>query len=212
MTSINIHSQDFRVTGSLEEFATRKLERLYRYLSRIDKIELDLTRQRTRRGEALTTAQITLRHERGAILRAEESTEGETTEAIEAAISHAVEKMYRQIERFKGKRRRNKGKTRFSATLEELSEVEDIPEEMLAGSNGSRVGAVDIDDDYSEVEPEIVRHKRIDVMPISELEAIEQMELLGHPFFVFFNEANNSINVLYRRSDGSYGVLVPQMA
>src|SRR5690242_12951718 len=116
MTNITIRSQHFKVGASLEEYATQKLERLYRYLPRIDEIALDLTRQPTRRGETLTSAQITLRHERGAILRAEEKLQGENTDAIEAAINGAVDKMYRRIERFKGKRRNHKGKTRFSAT------------------------------------------------------------------------------------------------
>lgn len=203
MTNITIRSQNFRVGERLEEYATEKLERLYRYLPKIGEISLDLGRQHTRRGETLTTAQITLRHERGAILRSEERLEGENTDAIEAAINGAVDKMYRRIERFKGKRKNYKGKTRFSATLEELDLAEEIPDdEMLA----------DADYDYDDVpEPEIVRRKQLTVMPMNEMEAIEQMELLGHTFFVFFNAATNSINVMYKRSTGDYGLLVPQM-
>lgn len=205
MTNITIRSQNFRVGERLEEYATEKLERLYRYLPGIGEISLDLGRQRTRRGETLTIAQITLRHERGAILRSEERLEGENTDAIEAAINGAVDKMYRRIERFKGKRRNYKGKTRFSATIEELDLAEEIPDdEMLAEA--------DYDSAYDDLpEPEIVRRKQLTVMPMNELEAIEQMELLGHTFFVFFNAATNSINVMYKRSNGDYGVLVPQM-
>jgi len=43
-------------------------------------------------------------------------------------------------------------------------------------------------------------------------EAIEQMELLGHDFYVFFNAEAGSINVLYRRQDGNYGLIQPEMA
>ncbi len=205
MTNITIRSQNFKIGERLEEYATQKLARLYRYLPRIGEISLDLARQPTRRGETLTTAQITLRHERGAILRAEEKLEGENTDALEAAINGAVDKMYRRIERFKGKRRNHKGKTRFSATMEELDLAEEIPEEDLhLADDGYESEAI--------ADPEIVRRKQISVMPMSELEAIDQMELLGHTFFVFFNAATNSVNVMYRRSDGDYGVLVPLMA
>jgi putative sigma-54 modulation protein len=55
----------------------------------------------------------------------------------------------------------------------------------------------------------ISRRKRIDIAPMSEEEAIEQMELLGHDFFVFYNTESKSINVLYRRKEGDYGLIDP---
>jgi putative sigma-54 modulation protein len=201
--TINIHSQNFKVNGSLEDYATKKLERLYRYLPRIGDINLELERLNTGRGEPTTRAQITLRHERGAILRAEEKRIGESTESIEAAISAAVDKMYRQIERFKGKRNNHKGKTRFSATVEEIELAEDIPQDEADTMEVELVGP--------DVEPEVVRRKQVAIMPMSEEEAIQQMELLGHTFFVFFNDATSGINVLYKRNNGDYGVLVPQL-
>ena len=57
----------------------------------------------------------------------------------------------------------------------------------------------------------IARVKRFFVYPMDEEEAIEQMELLGHDFFVFFNANSGSMNVLYRRHDGNYGLLEPQV-
>jgi putative sigma-54 modulation protein len=208
--NITIRSQDFRVGERVEEYAKRKLERLHRYLPGIGDIRLDLGRQRTSRGEVMTTAQITLRHERGAILRAEEKLRGEEHATIEATINMAVDKMYRQIERFKGKHHNHKGKTRFSATVEELDAAEDIPLEEYTDTAEFEV----IAQEYAampEVEPEIVRRKQVEVTPMTEAEAIEQMELLGHPFFMFFNAGTGGINVLYKRSNGDYGVLVPEM-
>ena len=63
----------------------------------------------------------------------------------------------------------------------------------------------------SEEEVEMVRFKRFPVKPMGLDEAVEQMELLGHDFFIFFNDANEKMNVLYRRNDGKYGVLDPEM-
>jgi len=57
-----------------------------------------------------------------------------------------------------------------------------------------------------------VRTKMIDLKPMSAEEAIEQMELLGHNFFVFLNTENDGINVVYKRLDGNYGLLVPARA
>lgn len=200
---ITIHGQNLKVNDHLEHFATKKLERLHRYLPRIGDIRLDLARQNTVRGEPTTTAQITVRHERGAILRAEERRAGETPEAVEAAINAAVDKMYRRIERFKGKMRNHKGKMRFSATLEEIELAEELPQEEIDTAELEITGLL--------TEPEIVRRKQVAVMPMNESEAIEQMELLGHSFFMFYNDATSSVNVLYKRANGDYGVLIPEL-
>jgi len=65
-------------------------------------------------------------------------------------------------------------------------------------------------DDTGELLPLVVRRKKFIVIPMNEDEAVEQMRLLGHNnFFVFFNAEHNSIQVLYRRRDGSFGLIEP---
>jgi putative sigma-54 modulation protein len=59
--------------------------------------------------------------------------------------------------------------------------------------------------------PRIVRVKRFMLTPMDEEEAVEQMELLGHDFFVFYNSRTHEVNVVYRRHDGNYGLLQPQL-
>jgi putative sigma-54 modulation protein len=195
---VNIHGRNIRITDSLEAYARRKLDRLDRYLPNIAHVRIDLSSEHTRRGENMVTAQITIKHERGAILRAEEKLLGD----IQIAIDSAVNKMYRQIQRFKGKRSR-KGSTRFAATLEELDVAEEIP-------NVEQYVEEEIPIEIPTEEVPIIRRKDFAVATMSESEAIEQMELLGHAFFVFFNADTNSVNVLYRRTSGGYGVLVPK--
>jgi putative sigma-54 modulation protein len=199
--NVMINGENFKVSDALEDYTRKKLDKLERYLPYISDIWVDLSREHTRRGEDLTIAQITVRHRRGAILRAEEKLAGDGKDSIEAAINLAVDKMYRQIERFKGKRNR-KGRERFVATIEELEMAEELPE-----TEEVEVGDQDVDLE----EPGVVRRKEIAVIPMSETEAIEQMELLGHNFFVFFNATAGGVNVLYRRYDGSYGVLIPNV-
>ncbi len=64
-----------------------------------------------------------------------------------------------------------------------------------------------IDEDDIELEEKIVKRKEIYLKPIDEEEAITQMELLGHSFFVFKNVEDNKINVVYKRKDGDYGII-----
>jgi putative sigma-54 modulation protein len=130
-------------------------------------------------------AQITIRDDRGTILRAEERNSD-----IFAAIDSVIDKLYRQIERYRGKRqKKNRG------TQEDLNLGEPLP--------------LDEDEDFGE-DSSIVRTKRFVLYPMSAEEAIDQMELLGHDFFVFFNAEEEAINVLYRRHDDNYGLLQPE--
>lgn len=194
---VKIEGSNIRVSDDLEQYTLKKLDRLDRYLPRIRLVEVELSHEHTRRGSDLVSAQITLRHERGAILRAEEKVESE----IRFAVDGAVDKLYRQIQRFKGKRIR-RGRDRFVASVEELSLAEDIPD---LGDFQDEYG--DGDEDRERLP--IARRKDVELNPMSELEAIEQMELLGHDFFMFFNADTLVINVIYRRRRGDYGLLVP---
>ena len=194
---IDIQGRNLRVTEALSSYTQKKLEKLDRYLPNIVDVRVELGRENTRRGEDLAVAQITVRHKRGAILRAQETTPGE----IEAALNLAVDKMYRQIERFKGKRSR-KGHERFAATLEELGIAEANPDMLQDGAEELAEDSVDT---------LVTRRKTVSVTAMTEEEAVEQMELLGHSFFLFFNEATGSVNVVYKRRAGDYGVLHPEI-
>lgn len=64
-------------------------------------------------------------------------------------------------------------------------------------------------EDEEEAEP-IIRYKEVFVSAMTEDEAIEQMELLGHTFFLYFNDQTNSVNVVYKRHTSGYGILIPK--
>jgi putative sigma-54 modulation protein len=131
-------------------------------------------------------AQLTVRS-RGKVLRAEERDQD-----LFAAVDLVADKMQRQITRFKD-RLYSRGQIRGSETVR-------VPEEPEAA-----VEAV------AEPVGSIVRTKKFRVTPMGPEEAIEQMELLGHDFFVFYNSEVNSITVLYRRRSGDYGLLQPEL-
>ncbi len=196
---IQIYSNNLHITEQVEDFARKKLEKLERYLPKIAETRLELTREHTRRGEDIIAAQITVRHERGAILRSEERYPADP----QTAISLALDKMYKQIARFKSKRN-PKGREKFSASLEELSLAEELP---LDGNISTEIQYDALEEAASE--EVVVRRKDVLLTPMSEEEAIEQMELLGHNFFLFEDVVTQTTAVIYRRRDGTYGVLKP---
>jgi putative sigma-54 modulation protein len=182
--TIDVYARNLEVTDRINEYVQKKVSKLDRFISDVEDTRVDLAYVKAARSAAdRQVAQITIRG-KGYLLRTEERADD-----IFAAIDAAVEKMQRQVERLKGKR--NRGRGDGTPASEVVKEVQPIEEEST---------------------PIIVRRKKFDLVPMDELEAIEQMKLLGHDnFFVFYNASTNSINVLYRRLDGTYGVIEPQL-
>lgn len=186
---ITIHSHNIEVTPRLENYVEKKTARLDRYLPSLTEVVVDLSMENTRSAVERQVAQITVRDDRGTILRAEERSND-----IFAAIDTVIDKLYRQIKRYRGKQKR---RWRGGGSQEETWIGEPLP--------------VEEDIDEEDETKAIVRYKRFPLQPMSTEEAIEQMELLGHDFFVFFSAEEEAINVLYRRRDGNYGLLQPEL-
>ena len=198
---VHIHGDGIKITETLERYTRAKVDKLDRYLPNIAHIGVELAIMRTHRGANLAIAQITVQHTRGAILRAEEKMDIENRDTIRLAINKAVDKLHRQIDRFKGKRRKGKHqrvRDKYKATLAELDMAEEVPEYEMPDA-----------EDFA-VPTDIFRRKRIELIPMHEQEAIEQLELLDHNFYMFMNADSGDVNVLYRRQNGGYGLLVPQ--
>jgi putative sigma-54 modulation protein len=104
----------------------------------------------------------------------------ETNEDLYSAMDLVIDKLERQFKKYKGKITSKKVK------MAVMPEIEDLLEED---------------------EQKIVRRKEVFLKPIDEEEAITQMELLGHTFFVFKNVDTDKINVVYKRNDGDYGII-----
>jgi putative sigma-54 modulation protein len=177
--TVKIQGRNLEITPRLREYVEGKVGRLDRYLGTINEVRVDLAVENTRAAGDRQVAQFTV-YGKKAILRAEERT-GD----IFASIDAVMDKLHRQIERYKGKRER-----RVRAGEVEVAMEAEEEEEVPAG--------------------EIVRVKRFEVWPMDEQEAIEQMELLEHDFFIFYNAEDAAVNVVYRRKDGNYGLLQPE--
>lgn len=197
--NISIHGDGIKISEALDSYTRSKVDKLDRYLPNISQVGVELSIIRTHRGADLAIAQITIQHARGAILRAEEKMNIENRDSIRFAINKAVDKLHRQIDRFKSKRKskNQKVRDRYRATVAELDLAEDVPDYSL-GEAGEFDAA-----------SEIYRRKQIEMMPMNEEEAIEQLELLDHTFYMFMNAESEQVNVLYRRESGGYGILVP---
>lgn len=196
---ISIHGDGIRISESLDRYTRSRIDKLDRYLPNIAQVGVDLSIIRTHRGADIAIAQITVQHARGAILRAEERMDIENRDSIRYAINKAVDKLHRQIDRFKSKRKskNQRVRDRYRATIAELDIAEEVPE-------------YDIPETDAAEPTEILRRKQVELIPMNEDEAIEQLELLDHNFYMFMNAESTEVNVLYRRENGGYGILVPQ--
>ncbi len=179
-----INVKNMELTDRINEYVEKKIPRLDRLMPDIEAVKLDLSFSKNARNRSdREVAQITITG-KGYTLRTEERDEDLLT-----AIDRSMDKMMRQIERFKGKRARGRG-------------------------DGTPASEVNAGPETVEVEPgpAIVRRKTFTLVPMDEAEAIEQMALLGHEeFFVFYNINTSSINILYHRRDGDYGLIEPKI-
>lgn len=183
---VEMFAKNMEITERIKDYIEKKITKLDRYLNSIEETRVDLAFVKSARNATdRYVAQITLRG-KGQILRTEERADD-----LFAAFDTALDKMQRQIERYKGKRFKGPGdRTPASAVSTEVLETEEAAEDL----------------------PVIVRRKVFTMVPMDEMEAIEQMKLLGHEnFFVFYNADTDSINVLYQRRDGTYGLIEPRL-
>jgi putative sigma-54 modulation protein len=187
---LDVHGRNIEVTDWIREYVEKKVDKLDRFLPEVREARADLVYSDTRAAADRYTAQLTI-WANGQILRAEEST-GD----IFASIDAIVDKMYRQINRMKGKRATIKRRNAVASVVEAELAATYLPEEEETVEEETR--------------GEIVRTKRFVVQPMYAEEAIEQMELLGHDFFLYFNVDDSQIQVVYRRRDGNYGLLQPE--
>lgn len=178
-------ARNMRLTDNTREYVEKKAAKLERYLQNIDEIRVELSHAKSARSALdRQVAQITV-HGKGFMLRSEERADD-----VHAAFDTALDKIQRQIDRYKGKHYRGRGDGRSAA---EVVEEEELPI-----------------DETGELLPLIGRRKKFIILPMTEDEAVEQMRLLGHDnFFVFFNAEQNAIQVLYRRRNGTYGLIEP---
>ncbi len=173
---ITVRGKNINVTPALKDYAEKRIKKLKKYFNGADvQVNLSVAKE-------THIVEVTLLVN-GLILRGEESTDD-----MYASIDLVVDKLEKQIEKYK---------TKLSRRLRE-GNIKEIVNEQVKRTQ------VQEDD-----EPRIVRTKRFAMKPMPVEEAILQMDLVGHDFFVFFNADTEQVNVVYRRKDKNYGLIEP---
>lgn len=191
---ISFRGKNVEASPALRQHAEKKLGKLTRYFDKY--LDGPLTAQvsfAVERGRHIVEVTIPVN---GMLLRGEERSDD-----MYVSVDRVVDKLEKQIDRYK---------TRFGR--------KGRPERGTAGGRLGRqaaagVGPTGPDGEAGELEGEtageIVRVKRFALKPMDPEDAVMQMNLLGHSFFVFLNATTEQVNVVYRRDDGRYGLIEP---
>lgn len=185
---ITVYGKNVQVTDGTREYAKKKLVRLSKYFSELKeaKVYHSVQKNQHRIEVQLEGDGVTLRGE-------------ERADSLHACIDLVAEKLEQRVKKFKGKlhsRSLDKGPKEKQAMKAKIAYEAQAPETIDSGEP---------------FQPVIERTKRFPVKPMDPDEAIESMELLHHDFFVFVNADTSQVSVVYRRKDGNYGLLEPDL-
>src|SRR5947209_1512869 len=183
--SVEVKGKNLALTPALHDQVVHKMHRLDKYLDRLNSIEVELCTEKTRDSAHHNLVDATA-HVGGRVIRAR------TTHAdMYAAVDEAVDKLYRQLnrtkERMKSHSSRESGEFLADGPVLE-GQADDIESPAEAG----------------------IRVERLHLEPMFEDEAVEELEAEGKSFYVFLNARNEQVNVVYRHTDGSFGLIVPK--
>ncbi|AFY58217.1 SSU ribosomal protein S30P [Rivularia sp. PCC 7116] len=182
-----IHGKNIEITDAIREYVHQKIEKAANHFHHItNEVDVHLSVAKNPRINPNQTAEVTI-YANGNIIRAEESSEN-----LYASIDLVANKIARQLRKYKERRRDKKIHDRTN-NIEEI-----IPEEMVTDLIGDRT---------PELPEEVVRTKYFAMPPMTVSQALEQLRLVGHDFYMFHNSETDEINVIYERNHGGYGVI-----
>ncbi|AZB44505.1 ribosome-associated translation inhibitor RaiA [Bacillus sp. FJAT-42376] len=184
----NVRGENIEVTPALRDYVEKKIGKLERYFQ--ESVDADVHVNLSYYSDMESKVEVTIPMT-NLVLRGEEHNED-----MYAAIDLVTNKLERQIRKHKTKVNR-KFREQDSAKL------------MFANGNPVETPTAVQTQEDEEDSMEVVRTKRFTLKPMDSEEAILQMNMLGHNFFVFTNAESNRTNVVYKRKDGKYGVIEP---
>lgn len=193
---IKIYAKNLDLNTESEEYIHKRFSRLERHLKSVSDAKLEISRTAARSQPNRITAQLTLKTG-GATLRGQEAGQN-----LFAAIDAVTDVMDRQIKRYKGKVYRSSKAKKAARNQDAVVEAQlPAPDE-------------DTEDDDESLTSfgKVVRTKRFPMKPMTVDDAVSEMELLSHDFFLFRNTDSNEYNVVYRRHDGDYGIIEPELS
>jgi putative sigma-54 modulation protein len=178
---LQITGKNIELTPTARQLIEQKLGKLSCHLPNIIEYKVEITEEKTKSPEQHFVVQVTI-DSNGTLLRGVERGEDLLT-----AINKVAAVINRQIEHYKGK--------------------------LYEKGRGSSLARSEFKEEEEAAQPprKVVKVKRFPVKPMSVAEAVDQMELLGHDFYLFFNADSEELNLLYRRQDGNYGLIEPEL-
>ena len=177
---ITISGKNIEVSDYLEELINKKVSKLDKYFPEDTQANVTLSVERNRH-----IVEVTIPYA-GGIIRGEE-----TSGDMYASVDNVLSKLEKQIVRHRTKLEKSLRAGAFRA-----------PEPVYADAFTQ--------DDLDEEAAKVVKIKRFDIKPMTVDEAMLQLEMLGHSFYMFTNGDTNQINVIYKRKDGNYGLIEPE--
>lgn len=189
-----IQGNNIAVTDSIHDYVEQKLIKAVKHFQNItSKVDVHLSVARNSRIQGKHKAEVTV-YANGTVIRAQEGSEN-----LYASIDMVADKIARQLRKYKEKHLAKK--THANVRTGELVEEEVIETDLT-----------DLNNDRSpELPEEVVRTKYFAMPPMTTQEALEQLQLVDHDFYMFKNSATNEINVIYMRNHGGYGVIQPRV-
>ncbi|HNX74935.1 MAG TPA: ribosome-associated translation inhibitor RaiA [Candidatus Rifleibacterium sp.] len=191
-----IKGKNLQLTDALKDYAEKKLTVIKKYFDHIVEVDVTLSVKDSKDTSRSRVCEVTVWAKSiGNPIHGKSASED-----LYASIDMVVEKIERQVKKFKekitGRRRNNKGADK-QATHSVLSFGEDFANRTDEAAS-------------EELKPKIVRSGTFPLRPMFSDEAAEQLELFNQDFFVFSNAETNRINVIYRRGDGNFGLIEPE--
>jgi putative sigma-54 modulation protein len=184
---IVVKGRNMSVTEALERYALEKVDRVSKFFDEEksdSRAEVELIHERNKSIPTPEVAETTL-FINGTVLKAREASED-----MYASIDRMSDKLERQVKKYRGRQ-----VDRWHGQKSKEAEFE--PEPFI------------VEEDGDDIETKIVRTKQFQMKPMNPEEAVLQMELLDHDFYVFTSADTEDINVVYRRRDGNYGLIEP---
>lgn len=187
-----IQGNNIAVTESIHDYVEQKLEKAVKHFQNITgKVDVHLSVARNSRVERKHKAEVTV-FANGTVIRAQEGSDN-----LYASIDMVADKIARQLRKYKEKHLAKNAHSNLKQ--EKIEDSENV---------------IEIDEINSDRAPElpatVVRSKYFTMPPMTTEEALEQLQLIDHDFYMFHNSESNEINVIYSRNHGGYGVIQPR--
>lgn len=185
MFNFNVRGENIEVTPALRDYVESKVSKIEKYFDEVPEanVHVNLKVYSDRQGKAEVTIPLP-----NLVLRAEE-----TSPDLYGSIDLVSDKLERQMRKYLTKVNR-----KFRRTSQPNGDFQPVDSAILEG---------DEEVETSDSALKIVRTKRFDLKPMNAEEAVLQMEMLGHDFFVFLDGETNSTNIVYKRDDGDFGLI-----